>query len=103
MSGFPPYQVKFGDRVVTVTPERIDLIRVERLEQKSSSRIDFGLDFVYKLLWLALQRLKDPGVAPIIDLSEASRSQIMAGVDALIQVAEVEVVEESDEGNALGA
>lgn len=89
---FPPLVVSGdGFAPVVVQVRRIDLLRLERAEKVSTARMDLGLDQLYKLAWLSLQRERHPLVAPYHDLAQVSAALLCAGADALAEAAEVEV------------
>lgn len=102
---FPPLVVTAdGLAPVVVHVRRIDLLRLERAEKVSTARMDLGLDHLYKLSWLALQREKHPLVAPHHDLAQVSAVMLCAGADALAEAAEVEVRDDevAEAGKASG-
>lgn len=89
---FPPLVVEFDDgERLDVQIRRIDLVRLERAEKISTARMDLGLDQLYKLAWMALQRDRHPRVAPHHDLGQVSSATLCAGADALVESASVEV------------
>jgi hypothetical protein len=92
---FPPVDVTFDDETTTtIEIRKVDILRLERIEKMSSGKMDFGLDQVYKLTWLALQRLKHPSVSPHLEISSLTYPQLCAGVDAFADTADVEAQEE---------
>lgn len=96
---FPGITVTFEDgQSVTVTPNRVDLLRLERIDKVSSAKMfdEPSMDSIYRLAWLALQRTKTPGVGPFKDLGALSRDELNAGVDALAEVAEIAIGAEGD-------
>ena len=90
---FPTLTIRTDTETVTVTPSRVDLLRLERIDKVSSAKVfdDPSLDAIYRLAWLALQRVRCPLVAPFKDLSGIGRDDLNAGVDGLAEVAELEV------------
>lgn len=99
MSTFPAITVKFDNGTTAeVTPSRVDLLRLERIDKVSSARMfdEPTMDSIYRLAWLALQRTRTPGVEPFKDLGALSRDELNAGVDGLAEVAEIVVGAEGD-------
>lgn len=97
---FPGITVTFDDgRTATVTPTRVDLLRLERIDKVSSAKLfdEPTMDSIYRLAWLALQRTKTSGVEPFKDLGAVTRDELNAGVDGLAEVAEIAVGVEADE------
>lgn len=101
---FPPLAVTFDDGTTTTTTvRRVDLIHLERAEKVSTARLELGLDMLYKLAWLSLQRSKHPAVAPHHDMATVPRDVLAAGASALAEVAEVEVTGDAEpEGKVSG-
>jgi len=93
MTTFPTITVRTDTESYTVTPSRVDLLRLERIDKVSSARVfdEPSLDSIYRLAWLAMQRSHVPLVEPFKDLAGLSRDDLNAGVDALAEVAELEV------------
>lgn len=91
---FPKIKAVFDDATVEVEVRKIDLLRLERSEKVSLAKAEFGLDQMYKLSWLALQRTKDSHVAPHLDLSSLPLDRLCAGADALSEIADVEADED---------
>lgn len=99
MSALPAITVAFDDgRTATVTPSRVDLLRLERIDKVSSARMfdEPTMDSIYRLAWLALQRTRTPGVEPFKDLGALTRDELNGGVDGLAEVAEITVGGEGD-------
>jgi hypothetical protein len=102
---FPSLVVRADDgTTTTATIRRVDLIHLERAEKISTARIELGLDMLYKLAWLSLQRARHPMVAPHHDMATVSRDALACGASALAEIAEVEVDDDSaePEGKASG-
>jgi hypothetical protein len=98
---FPGITVTFDDgRTATVTPSRVDLLRLERIDKVSSARMfdEPTMDSIYRLAWLPLQRTKTRGVDPFKDLGALSRDELNAGVDGLAELAEITVGAEAGDG-----
>jgi hypothetical protein len=98
---FPKITATFDDETtVEVEIRKIDLLRLERSEKISLATVEFGLDQMYKLTWLALQRTKNEHVAPHLDLSSLPLDRLCAGVDALAEIADIEAEEAAEVGKS---
>lgn len=98
MTTFPTLTLKTDTETVTVTPNRVDLLRLERIDKVSSAKAfdDPQMDTIYRLAWLGLQRVRHPLVQPFKELSGLSAGELNAGVDGLAEIAELTIGDDAE-------
>lgn len=92
---YGPFEIVFDDgEVATPAPNRVDLLRLERVlgEPVNAWLFDRSWQTVFRLAWVSLQREKHPRVEPHVDLSTFVSSELQRGIEALSEVADVNVV-----------